>query len=258
MAMICPVVKALSSEARKIAVPTISSTVPKRPMGVLARSSLPRRESSRTRLRSVGKMAGGDGVDADAVGGPLDCKRTGESADGRFAGAVGGDLVKGDKGGERRDVDDPSLLLFQHGLAEDLARPERAIEVHVHYALPQLFGTIKGRDPFRYACGVDEDVDVSEGGDDGIVQVLQRGAIDDVGGDTERFAAACFETIGQGVDCPLRSRGGDDIGPCQRQTEGYGLPDAGGPTDNNGAFPCKIKHTSRWPFRTSIPCLLSH
>src|SRR5260370_15474550 len=47
-----------------------------------------------------GEDAGGDGVDADTGWRPFDCERTGESADGCFACAVGGDLMKGDEGRE--------------------------------------------------------------------------------------------------------------------------------------------------------------
>jgi hypothetical protein len=79
------------------------------------------------------------------------------------------------------------------------------------------------------------------------VKALQGGAVEDVGGDAEGFGTTFFEAISDGFDGLLRSRGSDDIRSCGRQTEGYGFPDAGGSTDNNGAFPCKTKHTYPWP-----------
>ena len=42
------------------------------------------------------------------------------------------------------------------------------------------------------------------------------------------------------------------------RAEGYGFPDAGGSTDNNGAFPCKTKHTYRWPSVRFFCFLLRH
>ncbi len=91
-----------------------------------------------------------------------------------------------------------------------------------------------------------------------VVEDLQGGAVEDVGGNAESFAAAFFETASDGFDGLLGTRGGDDICPCRCQTEGNGLPDAGGSPDNYGAFPCKTKHTYQWPSVRFLRFLLSH
>ena len=132
------------------------------------------------------------------------------------------------------------FVLPKHGLAEDLASPQRTVEIHVHYVLPQLFGAIEGRNAFGDAGGVDEDVDLAERGEDGVVKELREARSRTSEGMRRVLRPVASMSDGQRVYGFLRTRGGNDVGSWRCQTQGDGLPDAGGTADNNGAFPCKI------------------
>jgi hypothetical protein len=101
------------------------------------------------------KYAGRNRVDAHAFGPPLDGERFRERSGRRFAGRVGGDFEEGNERRERRDIDDSTVMAFEHRAPEDLAATQRARQVGVEDVVPLLLGDIEGRFAMRLARTVD-------------------------------------------------------------------------------------------------------
>ena len=129
--------------------------------------------------------AGSDGIDADAAVAPLYRERSRQGSYGGFAGAISGDTVESYKRGERGDVDDASISICQHCLAEDLARAKRSVEVDVHDALPDIFGAIQSGNALGDTGGIDEDVNGPERVEDMFVEGLEGLSVGDVGDNAE-------------------------------------------------------------------------
>src|SRR5216684_9243651 len=78
------------------------------------------------------KYTRSDGIDAYAGCRPFDRKRFREGSDGRFAGAVGGDLKERYKGGKRGDVDDAAVAILDHVPAEYAAGAQSSVQIRFH------------------------------------------------------------------------------------------------------------------------------
>ena len=204
--MICPVVNELSSEARKTAAPTISSSVPNRLHRGSHQEFLPTRGFEYFAIEFGGNNSRRDRVDADATLRPLDGERPGQSSDGGFAGAIGRDFLEGDECRQRSNIDDAAVAPFDHGFTEDLAGVKRAVQIHVHNTVPYFFGTVQCWHPLGDSGGVDENIDAPEGGDSRIVQFLQRASAQYLGRNSKGGAAHRFNFIREIIDGLLRAR----------------------------------------------------
>lgn len=107
-------------------------------------------------------IAGGDGVDVDALGSPLIGEGFGELADAAFGCGVrrhGDSALKGEEGG---DVDDLTGPAGEHVTACVLGEAEDTGEIDVDEGLPVFFGVVDGRRAANGAGVVDKDVNGAE------------------------------------------------------------------------------------------------
>ena len=177
-------------------------------------------------LLRVGQ-AGGDGVDADAMGGQRQGHRAGHAEHARLAGrVVHAARVAADRGG--RDVDDRAGLARRHHRARRrLGAEEAALEVHGEHVIPLRLGQLEERGAREDARVVDEDV--------GRAQLRGRRRQDgrdvlaprDVARDDHRLAAVAPDLGGHA----LRGRAviqevDADVGAVASQRDGDGPADA--------------------------------
>ncbi len=127
------------------------------------------------------EVAGGDGVDLDALGGPLVGERLGELGDATFGGRVGGNADASLEAEEGGYVYDLAVASGDHVAGGQLRELEGAGEVDLEDALPVFEGYLLGGGAVDGASVVDEDVDAAEGGDDLIEEVLGAAGAGEVG-----------------------------------------------------------------------------
>ncbi len=84
------------------------------------------------------------------------------------------------------------------------------------------------------AGGVHENVDLAEGREDGIVQGLDRGTIENVADHAERAAAERFNFGGGLLHLIAAARTGDNVCARCRQTQGHCVAQARGSTGHHG------------------------
>jgi hypothetical protein len=114
-----------------------------------------------------GEVAGCDGVDLDAFGGPLVGERLGELSDAAFAGGVGGYANAALKAEEGGDVDDFAAVCADaaardHVTGRELGELEDAGEIDLKDLLPIFEGDLFGSGAEDGSGVVDEDVDAAE------------------------------------------------------------------------------------------------
>src|SRR5271165_2268877 len=185
--------------------------------------------------------SGGDGVNQHPPAGPLDGKRAGERGDGGLAGGVGGDLTERNEGIERGDVDDASVLALKHVLAEDLAGAQGSGEIGIEDAQPFVFGEGERGRALDLSGTVDQDVGLAKVSEGLVEEILERGAVGDIGGNAESATAFCFD-----FDCGAfyllgAAGGGYDVGSGFGEPERDGATDAGCASDHDGNFAFKIQ-----------------
>ena len=178
--------------------------------------------------------AWGDGVDEDAVPGPLDGERARERDEGGFAGGVGCDLVQCHEGVERGDVDDAAIAAIEHVFAEDLAGAQGPGEISIEDVGPLRFVDEQGGCALDFSGTVDEDIDLAEGVESGRQKGVELIALAKIGGLAERATSSRFDRGGDLVYLLLAAAGADDVGAGVRQTKAERATDAGGAADHNG------------------------
>ncbi len=182
-----------------------------------------------------------DRVDANALRPPLDCERPGERDDRRFARAVGGHLVKRDERRERSHVDDPTVPVLDHMASEYLAAAERARQVGLQYIVPIPFAEVESRTALGFACAVDENIHLSERGDGGGEEALERAAVGDVRRQAKRPPPEALHLFGGSLHGLEPAARGDDVGPGLGESQGEGAPDPGRTTEDDGDAPVQVR-----------------
>src|ERR1017187_5659506 len=137
--------------------------------------------------------AAGDGVDVDAIAGPLDGEAAGEREDGGFRRGVGGDLDQGDERVERRYINNAAAAMSGERRVEGLAGAEHAGEVDVEETVPLEFGDLLGGFAEDLAGGIEEDIDLAELGQDGVAKGVDGFAGGDIAGVAESLAASLLD-----------------------------------------------------------------
>ena len=187
----------------------------------------------------------GDGVDLDAVLGPLRRERAGELVHAALAGGVGGAAhAGGHPAAHRGHVDDAAVLLRDHDPADGLASQERAEDVDAQDPLELLGGHLLGVEPRVGAGHVDEDVDLAELLHGLLGHVLHRRGVGEVGGDRHGRAPEGLDLLDRGrqmfgvevVDHHVRAA------LRQRDRDGATQPAAAARHDRDLA--CQIEHRS--------------
>src|SRR5450631_869756 len=109
-----------------------------------------------------GHVAGCDGVDVDALVGPLIRQGLGELSYGALGRGIAGDQDAALERKQRGGVDDFAVTLREHLAAGVLAEEPYAVEVGVDYCLPELFRVLGGGSAADSARVVDQNVDGAE------------------------------------------------------------------------------------------------
>ena len=174
-----PLMKREASEARKTTASAMSSTAPSRPDGVelddRADGLLGRPEQAdlghvvgQPRAHRGGDQAGVDAVDADAVAELAGLHRghAGEPVDAGLGGGVDRDAGEGDRGGDRRDVDDHTALAGRtagaHGAERVLETERGAEQVDVELLADGVRVEVDDQAGDLDAGVVDQDVEAAE------------------------------------------------------------------------------------------------
>ena len=179
------------------------------------------------------EVAGSDGVDLDAPGGPLVGKGLGELGDASFGGRVGGNADASLEAEERGDVDDLAVASGDHVAGGQLRELEGAGEVDLEDALPVFESYLFGGGAMDGAGVVDEDVDAAEGGDDLTEEVLGAAGAGEVGLEGLRGAACGFDSVGGvvgGAAIAVAGYGGSGL----REGDGDGGSEAAGGAGDEG------------------------
>lgn len=169
-----------------------------------------------------GKEAGGNGVDPDVMRRPFAGEKLREAKDGGFGGGVGDDAGEGNVGRDRSDVDDASLLFFDHERSEDLAGKEDAAdEVEIEVGPPSVW--LDGLDRiFRRdrdlgivtAGGVEENGRGSEIGDNLLSSGAEGRGLGGVAEANVGFSAGCADSLDPLLGAFFVSAHHDDVGSC--------------------------------------------
>ena len=179
-------------------------------------------------------VAGGDGVDLDAVGGPFVGEGFGELADGALAGGVSGNRDAAEKREQGGDVDDFAGAAGDHVLAGGAAGDEDAVEVDVEDGVPVGVGVVDGGGAFDDAGVVDENVEVALPGDGLVDEALDGGAVGEVGGDGVGVEAVFREAVDDGGEFAGIAAVDDDVGAGLAEGAGHGEAESLGGTGDEG------------------------
>ena len=188
-----------------------------------------------------GEVAGRDGVDLDAFGGPLVGEGLGELGDAAFGGGVGGDAdaaLEGEQGG---DVDDlaggggAGGAAGDHVAGGELRELEDAGEVDLEDVLPVVERGVFGGVAADGAGVVDEDVAAAEGGEELVEEVRGAGGGGEVGGEGDGFAAGGVDGGGGGFGGAAVAVAGDG-GAGLGEGEGDGGAEAARRAGDEGDF----------------------
>ena len=106
-------------------------------------------------------VAGGDGVDGDAVRRPLACHDAAELVDAALGGRVRRVVRVRQQSGDRGQEDDPAVATGHHQGAGRLSAPDGAVEVDVDDPLPDVVGRLEHRAAVVDADRVHEDVEAA-------------------------------------------------------------------------------------------------
>jgi hypothetical protein len=136
-----------------------------------------------------GEVAGGDGVDVDAAGGPLVGEGLGELADAAFGRGIGRDVDASLEGEQRGDVDDFAAALGEHVAAGVLGEAEDTGEVDIDDSLPVFGGVVGGGGAADDAGVVDEDVNGAEAGDGFVDEAMADILVADVADEGDGMSA---------------------------------------------------------------------
>src|SRR6266581_5991949 len=90
------------------------------------------------------------------------------------------------KGGQRRNINDPSILAINHVAAEDTAGTKRTVQVCIKYAVPLGIGNFQGRRTLRGTGAVHENLHATECRTSSIKKFFKRGFICDITRDFDR------------------------------------------------------------------------
>ncbi len=107
-------------------------------------------------------IARGDGVDIDALAGPLVAQRFGQSCDSMFARGIGwyGNAALDRQ--QRGYVDNLPTALLHHLASKNLAKEKYGSEIYVDDGIPIFNAEINRWGATLHACVVDQDIDVSK------------------------------------------------------------------------------------------------
>ncbi len=192
-------------------------------------------------IQRGGKDAGRDRIHADIVGSEFDRQRLGQSAHARLADPVCGDLVKGDKSGERGDIQDLAKALAHHRLAENLARAPGTVQIYIQNAGPLLFRTLEGRGLMGDPGGVHQNVDLAKAVQNLLLQQFDRRPVAHI---HRRAQGTAPQTLNFGSDqvrfC-LAAGDSHHVRSCLRNSQGDCLPQTRCTTYDNRALTAEIK-----------------
>ena len=159
----------------------MSAAVPHRPAGIRSRIWRERCRIVSQRLRVVGlDVARRDGVDVDAVRGPLVRERLRQLRDPTLARCVPGDVDPALEGEERGDEDDLPRSALHHEPADLAGEHELRRQVHLQDLVPVLVAVLGRRVAPNRSCVVDEHVD-RRPGSQRLDEVVDRSPIAEVG-----------------------------------------------------------------------------
>jgi len=170
-----------------------------------------------------GHVAGGNGIDLNAVGGPLVGEGLGELGDATLGGGISGDGDAALKAEQGSDVDDFAEALGEHEAAGALAETKDTGEIGGKDFVPVGDQVVDGRRAVGDTGVVDEDVDGAEGGDGLVDELGTAVGIAEVGGE--------FDVANAGLSHAVNDGGGDGF----RGVERYVCPRFGEGDGDGGA-----------------------
>jgi len=180
-----------------------------------------------------GEVAGGDGVDLNAFGGPLVGECFGELGYAAFGSCVGGDTDASLEAEERGDVDDLAGGFAGDDVsADELGELEDAGEVDLQDLLPAFEGGVYGGVAVDGAGVVDEDVDATEAGFDVVEEGLGAVGLGEVGLEGGGFGA----DAGGGLVCGATVAVDGDFGSGLGEGGGDGSAEAAGGSGDESDF----------------------
>jgi hypothetical protein len=183
-----------------------------------------------------GDVAGSDGVDLNAFGGPLVGEGLGELGDAALGSCVGRDADAALEAEEAGDVDDLAASFSGHDVSGDeLGELEDAGEVDLQDVLPGVEGSVDGGVAVDGAGVVDEDVDATEVVVDAAEEGLGACGVGEIG--LEGGGGATGGGDGGGCfGCGAAVAVNGDAGSGFREGGGDGCAEAAGGSGDEGNF----------------------
>jgi hypothetical protein len=183
------------------------------------------------------EVAGCDGVDLDAFGGPLVGERLGELGDAAFAGGVGGYANASLKAEEGGDVDDFAAACAKaaardHVAGRELGELKDAGEIDLKNLLPVFEGDLFGGGAQDGSGVVDEDVDAAKSFFDLGEEIFGTAGGGEIGAKGFGVFAYGFGGLGGGAAIAVAG----DRGPRLRECDGDGCAETAGRAGDESYF----------------------
>ncbi|EGE56494.1 hypothetical protein RHECNPAF_6420039 [Rhizobium etli CNPAF512] len=198
----------------------------------------------RTGVHRRCRIAGGDGVDANAAADPFHCHRLRHMDHAGLGGVVMrlAESPVDDHARHGGDVDDGAASILQHGAGLGLAGKKDAFQVDIHQRLVLIFLHIFCRVRVGDACSVDgqrQGAEIRFGSCDG---VCQRRFVRYIGRDLDRATAGganMFSCLRQSiVGSTIEQR---HVCAALRKADGDALPDAAAGSGNDGNLAAEVE-----------------